>query len=47
MITSGGAKSGGISGKVALELYDKAVVPVVIYGSAIWGYSQYNTVEDV
>ena len=40
-------KCGGMSMDNSFELFDKMVVPILIYGSEVWGYQQYSTIERV
>ena len=47
MVTRYSVKCGGLPVKVAFELFDKAIVPIMMYGSEIWGYMQYKALEDV
>ena len=38
---------GAITTKLAIDLFDKIVVPILLYGSEIWGTKTYNAVEVV
>ena len=40
-------KCGDIPPTIAFELFDKMVLPILTYGSEIWGYQYYDTIESV
>ncbi len=47
MINSYSIKCGGLPVKIAFQLFDKMVVPIMLYGSEVWGYKYYKVIEDV
>jgi len=47
MFTRYSIKCGGFPVKVAFQLFDKTISPILLYGAEIWGYKQYKVLEDV
>ena len=47
MFTKYSIKCGGFPTNVALQLFDKTIVPILLYASEIWGFRVYKAVEDV
>ena len=47
MVTRYSVKCGGLPVKVAFELFDKTIAPIMMHGSEIWRYMQYKALEDV
>ena len=47
MVTRYSVKCGGLPVKAAFEIFDKTIIPIMMYGSEIWGYTQYKALEDV
>jgi hypothetical protein len=40
-------KCNGLPIDVAFELFDKMIVPILCYGSEVWGYKKYDVIEKV
>jgi hypothetical protein len=41
------AKVGGLPIDTAFFLFDRTVLPIITYGAEIWGFQQYNQIENV
>ena len=37
----------GLSVKIKLDLFDKMVKPILLYGSEVWGFSNNDIIEKV
>jgi len=37
----------GLPFKCAFGLFDKMIVPIILYGSEVWGYTYYKSIEEV
>lgn len=42
-----GKKCNGLPVKCAFELFDRMILPILLYGSEIWGYGYYKAIESV
>ena len=42
-----GRKCGGLPKDVALELFDKMLSPIVLYGAEIWGFKEWDAIERI
>ena len=42
-----GRKCGGLPKDVALELFDKMLLPIVLYGAEIWGFKEWDAIERI
>ena len=40
-------KCGELTFDVVMELFDRAILPILTYGSEIWGYKEYKSIEKV
>ena len=40
-------KVGGLPMGIALQLFDKQILPILCYGSEVWGYQRYERIETV
>ena len=47
MLNIAGRKCGGLPKDVALELFDKMLLPIVLYGAEIWGFKEWDAIERI